>query len=521
MNNIILQNADILHHVLTFLVNDGTSLVRFAMSSKELYDRVIRHESFDPNLWKDLIYHRWKRNRRRPTIERSTRGGDNDSGDNNIMPISYRDKYIEKRRADAEAIRQLEQMVSVLQKVLNLDETQTMLSHRNPHIGQAWDHHCWGFLLRNRADCFDVLKATARRYVGNSTLSAHDRLKGFLAARCVQNFHFADCLWEWKGLIESRSEEQPPRTQASQLRATYLLEQHVLLVCEIQKTPLELLQDDAFNHDETRFEVDDAITTSSRAAKTLDDIARVCMNRICDELEANASVTAKLKIVNDVLVTKYGFSGNDKDYYNFHNVLLDHVLESKSGMPLTLCVVYCCICRRLGIAVQVTGLPGHIVLGFDTNDEATDTRKFIDVFHGCRILSTDQCRQIVASYGIGWREDFLAPLSTKMTLQRIFNNLQNCHEKAMRKSKPPLFSSDLTFQQHMLGTVHRCPPDIACTLLERLTQDLSILLSTDLLCAYHLLPEGRRGIDPVINATHARVLLELSSYVGLSYHNYA
>lgn len=519
-----------MHHVLTFLVNDGTSVARFALSSKGLYDRIMRHETFDPNLWKDLVCHRWKRTRRRPAIGDSIRVDDNQSGDKGTMLISYRDLYIEKRRADADAIRRLEQMASVLQNILQLDETQRIVADGNPHIGQAWEHRCWNVLLRNRADFYDILKSTAGRHLENASSSVHDRLMGFLAARCVQDFHFADCLLEWKGLTENISEEPQLRTQVSQLKAAHVLEQHALLVCEIQKTPCELLEDDSLHpysnsiHDENRFEVKQTITKNSRATKSLDEIAKVCRDRIHEELEANASVTAKLKVVNEVLVNHYGFSGNSEDYYNYSNVLLDHVLESKTGMPLTLCVVYSCICRRLGIAVQLTGLPGHIVLGFDTNDETNATserRSFVDVFHGCRILSTDHCRQIVASYGIGWREDFLAPLSTKMTLQRIFNNLRNCHEKAMSQSKPPLFCSDLMFQQHALGMVNRYPPEIATTLLERLTQDLSIILSPDLLRAYNLLSPRDMGRDPVVNGTHARVLLELSSYVGLSYHNYA
>lgn len=533
MIDLIVQNPDIIHHVLTFLANDGTSVARFALSSKGLFDRIMRHETLDPNLWKDLVYFRWKRTRRRPAIGGSIRVDGNKSEDKGTLLISYRDLYIEKRRADAEGIRLLEEMASVLQNILQLDETQRIVADGNPHIGQAWEHHCWNLMLQNRADFYDILKSTAWRHLNNasSSICIHGRLLGFLAARCVQDFHFADCLLEWKGLIENISEEPELRTQVSQLKAAYVLEQHALLVCEIQKTPCELLEDDSFLpysnntiHDDNCFEAKQTITENSRATKSLDEIARVCRDRMYEELEPNASVTAKLEVVNDVLVNHYGFSGNSEDYYNYRNVLLDHVLESKTGMPLTLCVVYSCVCRRLGIAVQLTGLPGHIVLGFDKNDETnatTERRSFVDVFHGCIILSTDDCRQIVAAYGIGWREDFLAPLSTKMTLQRIFNNLRNCHEKAMSQSKPPPFCSDLMFQQHALGMMNRYPPEIATTLLERLTQDLSIILSPDLLRAYNLLSPRGLGRDPVINGTHARALLELSSYVGLSYNNYA
>ncbi len=522
MDILLAQNTDILHNILTFLDNDGTSVVRFALSSKVMYDRIMRQESVDPKLWKNLIANRWKRSRRRPAVSGTI------AEEGRSMTISYRELYIEKRRADAQAVQRLQEMTSILQNVLQLSETHPMVDSESPHVGQAWEHQGWNFLLRNRADCFDVLKSIARRHIVKSSSSICDRLMGFLAARCVQDFYLADCLLEWRQLVENSGEDERPQGQASQQRAAYQLEEYVLLLCEIQKTPYELLLEDTFyskkNPEELDFDLNQESANITRAEQSLDEIAGVCKDRIDEELGTSANVTSKLKIVNDVLINRYGFSGNVADYYNYRNVLMNHVLESKTGMPLTLCVIYCCVCRRLGIPVQVTGLPGHIVLGYDIDDELTsptERRSFIDVFHGCRFLSRDDCRRIVATYGIRWREEFLDPLPTKMTIQRIFNNLRNCHEKALGQREPPLFCTDLLFQQHTLGMVHRYPPEIACTLLERLAQDLSIVLSPDLLRAYKLLSPRGLGSDPVVNATHARTLLELSSYVGLSYHNYA
>ncbi len=84
-----------------------------------------------------------------------------------------------------------------------------------------------------------------------------------------------------------------------------------------------------------------------------------------------------------------------------------------------------------------------------------------------------------------------------------------------------MFCSDLMFQAHTVGMVHRYPPEIAATMLERVAVDLAIGLSPDLLRAFNLLSPRGLERDPVVNATHARALLELSSYVGLAYHNYA
>lgn len=235
----------------------------------------------------------------------------------------------------------------------------------------------------------------------------------------------------------------------------------------------------------------------------LDDIVRECkiqllqfeMKVLNGQIQMTTEyeddeISQKLIIISTILSDFYGFRGNTKDYYNYKNVLLDHVLVSKSGMPITLCLVFLLVCRRLDIPVQLTGLPGHIVLGYDivgtSNTVATGRRRhqqhrrsYIDVFNGCRILSRNDCQQIVASYGIGWREDFLSPMSNTMIIQRILNNLKNCHARHI------ISCHDLWLQLRLLDDFHEHLTDRDM----RLTVGCENLrVSRDLLLIYKLLP---------------------------------
>jgi regulator of sirC expression with transglutaminase-like and TPR domain len=86
---------------------------------------------------------------------------------------------------------------------------------------------------------------------------------------------------------------------------------------------------------------------------------------------------------NHFLFDDLGFTGNAADYYNPANSCLNDVLTSKTGIPITLSVVYLEIARRLGRPVVGIGQPGHFVVQYDDGVYST----YIDPFHG-RLLES-------------------------------------------------------------------------------------------------------------------------------------
>lgn len=64
-----------------------------------------------------------------------------------------------------------------------------------------------------------------------------------------------------------------------------------------------------------------------------------------------------------VLAERHGFAGNTSDYGDPRNSMLDLVLERRTGLPITLSVVYVEVARRAGVDLAGVGLPGHFVAG--------------------------------------------------------------------------------------------------------------------------------------------------------------
>jgi regulator of sirC expression with transglutaminase-like and TPR domain len=70
-----------------------------------------------------------------------------------------------------------------------------------------------------------------------------------------------------------------------------------------------------------------------------------------------------LESVVDVLWRRHGFAGNQEQYDDPANSMLDIVLDRRAGLPILLSVVYVEVARRAGLALAGVGLPGHYVVG--------------------------------------------------------------------------------------------------------------------------------------------------------------
>ncbi len=77
-----------------------------------------------------------------------------------------------------------------------------------------------------------------------------------------------------------------------------------------------------------------------------------------------------------------GFRGNEKDYYDPRNSLLSDVVERKTGIPITLAIIYCEIARRAGIPAYGVGFPGHFLVRIERSPLVSDAGAplFIDPF---------------------------------------------------------------------------------------------------------------------------------------------
>lgn len=131
----------------------------------------------------------------------------------------------------------------------------------------------------------------------------------------------------------------------------------------------------------------------------------------------------RLHRLREYLFVEQGFAGNREDYYDPRNSFLNDVLDRRQGIPITLSLVLIEVGKRLGLAVEGIGLPGHFIAGA----RLEDSQIFLDPFNGGALLTPESCEKLVGRVlgrKVTLTEEHYAPVAGRHLLGRMLVNLK-------------------------------------------------------------------------------------------------
>ena len=70
---------------------------------------------------------------------------------------------------------------------------------------------------------------------------------------------------------------------------------------------------------------------------------------------------ARVLALNDYLFGELHFVGNERHYEDPRNSFLNEVLDRRTGIPITLALLYMEVARRAGLYVEGINFPGHFL----------------------------------------------------------------------------------------------------------------------------------------------------------------
>ena len=90
-----------------------------------------------------------------------------------------------------------------------------------------------------------------------------------------------------------------------------------------------------------------------------------------------------------------GFHGNTDEYYDAKNSLLPDVLERRTGIPITLSILYCEIARRAKVLARGVAFPGHFLVRVDDPETPLGKTQIVDPFGNGRLVDDTAAKELL------------------------------------------------------------------------------------------------------------------------------
>ena len=134
--------------------------------------------------------------------------------------------------------------------------------------------------------------------------------------------------------------------------------------------------------------------------------------------------TYKISLLNEFLFQKCGFHGDVDDYYNPKNNFLNYVIDKKTGIPITLSILYSELGKHIGMDLRIIGFPSHVIV--EGGEEL-----ILDPFNSGKHLSVNDLLEILKiNFGeeVELVPEYLNEITTEEILIRILRNLKSSYK---------------------------------------------------------------------------------------------
>ena len=157
----------------------------------------------------------------------------------------------------------------------------------------------------------------------------------------------------------------------------------------------------------------------------LDRIAAAIRRRLASDAFAEQKVLA----LNFHLFNEMRFCGNIDEYYDPRNSYLNEVIERRTGIPITLSIVYLEVGKRIGLNLRGISFPGHFLVKVTVRRG----QLVLDPFVGGEAQSEADLRQRLAQMLPAGQADkvpldqYLETATPHQIIARVLRNLKNVY----------------------------------------------------------------------------------------------
>ena len=164
----------------------------------------------------------------------------------------------------------------------------------------------------------------------------------------------------------------------------------------------------------------------------LESMGDAALQKITFDPGHEAPLAARVDALNRYLFNELGFFGNREHYDDPRNSCLNEVLDRRTGIPITLSLVYIEVARRAGLRAEGVNFPGHFLVRTlnDLHTDDPDDGLIVDAFNGGALLNEHDCRLLLKRHTgseAAWEPALLARATRRQILVRMLLNLKQLY----------------------------------------------------------------------------------------------
>lgn len=149
------------------------------------------------------------------------------------------------------------------------------------------------------------------------------------------------------------------------------------------------------------------------------------------EFRTDVHPVDQVKILNSVIFNRLKFGANTKNFHSTGNSMMNVVLQTKKGNPVSLCIVYALVAQKLKLPIYGVNLPNLFVLTYKKGE----TQFYINAFNRGLIFSKKEVDDYVANLKLTPKDQYYEPCTNVDIVVRVLRNLSIAHEKLGNSEK--------------------------------------------------------------------------------------
>lgn len=157
------------------------------------------------------------------------------------------------------------------------------------------------------------------------------------------------------------------------------------------------------------------------------------------QLVYDMSAVEKVKLINHVLYSLHGFSGNTNNHQDPQNSYISQVLQSKKGNQISLAVIYSIIAQKLDIPIYGVNLPQHFILAYTDEQKKKDYQNgilfYINAFNKGFMFGRNEVDSFLKQLKVKPDTQYYEPCNNVDIIKRVLRNLISSYEKLAAADK--------------------------------------------------------------------------------------